>query len=120
MTISLDRKPAESRDFLVVLISTLHRLFLGLRPYWGTEAGAIQYTAVSAQPKYLLRALPFLWSGRKSRYLKTEHGYFSHNVDEARLKFDDGFTLDGELYRPDADQGPVVVQDGGPVSFLRI
>ncbi len=120
VTIGLDQNPPERRDCLLVLVSTLERLFLGLRPYWGKENLPLHYTAVGAQPQHLLRALPFLMRGRKSRYGTPENGYFSHNVQEVKLTLDSGFTLDGELYMPEARLGPVVVQNGGQASFLRL
>ena len=120
INIGLDGDPPEQRDWLVLLISTLERLFLGLRPYWGTESGPLYYTAISARPQHLLRALPSLLRGRKCRHGTPENGYFSQNVREARLTFNSGYTLDGELFTSDVGLGPVVVQDGGQASFLRL
>jgi hypothetical protein len=120
ITVGLDGQPPVKQDFLLVLISTLERLFLGLRPHWGREDGPLHYTAVAAQPRHLLRAVPSLLRGRKGRYGTPDNGYFSHNVHEVRLTLNSGFTLDGELYTPDVGLGPVVVQNGGQVSFLRL
>ncbi|MGD9336934.1 MAG: diacylglycerol kinase family protein [Syntrophobacterales bacterium] len=120
MTIALDRHPPVQVDCLLIIVSTLERLVFGLRPFWGTEKAPLHYTAISARPQYLFRALASLLRGRKGRHGTTENGYFSHNVHEVRLTFDSGFTLDGELYTPDARLGPVVVQDGGQASFLRL
>jgi hypothetical protein len=120
ITIALDRHPKEQLDCMLILVSTLERLFLKLRPFWGTESAPLRYTAISARPRHLFRALPSLLRGRKGRHGTTENGYFSHNVHEVRLTFDSGFTLDGELYLPDTRLGPVVVKDGGRASFLRL
>ena len=120
ITISLDQHCLGEQEFLVVLISTLERYFLGLRPYWGTENGPLRFTAVTARHRHLLRALPSLLRGHGSRYGTPEHGYFSHNLHEVRLVYTSGFTLDGELYASDSRLGPVVVREGGRVSFLRL
>jgi hypothetical protein len=113
---SLDGKPSEERENLFVLTTTLDRLFLGMRPYWGTENGPLHYTAVGAESKRLLRVLPSLARGRKNRNATPANGYHSHNVHEVRLEMDGDFTLDGELY--DAGQGPVTIGPAGPVIFL--
>lgn len=120
MTISLDRDPPLFLDCLAVLITTLERVSAGLRPYWGTESGPLHYTAVSTRPRKLILALPPLLCGRQGRHGTPENGYFSHNVREVRLTFEGGFTLDGELYLSDPKCGPVLVQDGGQASFLRL
>jgi hypothetical protein len=120
MLIGLDGRPPEQLNCLVVFTSTLERLFLGLRPYWGTESGPLHFTAVNSNPAHLLRALPSLLRGRRGRYGNKENGYMSHNVREVRLTFHDGYTLDGELYRPDPQRGPIQVRHGGQATFLRL
>jgi len=120
ITIAVNEDPPEQGDCLLVFVTTLERLFFGLRPYWGTENGPLHYTAVFGRPRHLLRALPYLLRGRKCRSGTPEHGYFSHNVNELRLTLDSAFALDGELYTPDSRLGPVVVKNAGPVSFLRL
>ena len=118
LEISLDKIPLPSQDYLMVLVCTLERLYLGLHPYWGPELGHLHFTAIRSRPKHLLRALPSLARGRRGRYVRSQNGYFSHNVDEVRLKLNSGFTLDGELYAPESQAGDVVVNYGGQASFL--
>ncbi len=120
MDIGLDGKRVAGQQCLLVLISTLEKLILGLRPYWGCEDGALRFTALNAHPRYLLRTILGLACGRNSRHPGTEHGYLSHNAREIELVFRGGFTLDGELYMPDAGCGPVTLQEGGQASFLRL
>ena len=81
ITTRVDQKPAEQQDYLLVFITTLQRLFLGLRPYWGSEPGPLHYTAVGASPRHFLRSIPSLMRGRRSRYVTPRNGYISHNVD---------------------------------------
>lgn len=119
VTVHLDGQPPEQHQCLLLIVSTLERLFLGLRPYWGTESGPLKYSAVSAGPRHLLRVLPSLVRGRPHPYGIPQHGYHSSNVHEVRLVLKSGYTLDGELFTPDSKSGPVVLQDAGPVSFLR-
>lgn len=109
------RRP-EKRADLLVLISTLDRLFLGMRPYWGTEEGPLRYTAVGTNPKKLLRILFALFCSGNNQQAIPANGYSSHNVTEVRLDMQGDFTLDGELYA--AGDGPVTVSSAGQALFL--
>ena len=120
ITIRLDQAPPLQGDFLLLYISTLERLFLGLRPHWGAEDAPLHLTAVSGRPRRFLRALPALARGRKSRWGTPENGYFSHNAHEIRLSMGSGFILDGELYAPDPRHNAVVIKLGGSASFLKL
>jgi hypothetical protein len=119
MTVRVDQAPALKGDILLLYISALERLFLGLRPHWGTERAPLHVTAVGARPRHFLRALPSLARGRCNRWSTPENGYFSRNAREIRLAMTDGFILDGERYHPDPRNGAVVVDHGGTVRFLR-
>lgn len=120
ITISLDHGPPIQGKFLLLYISTLERLFLGLRPHWGEEDAPLHLTAVRDRQRHFLRALPSLARGRKGRWGTPEHGYFSHNTHEIRLKMNSGFILDGELYKPDPQLNSVVIKLGGSASFLKL
>lgn len=120
ISVGLGRQPpAPPQDFLLLLVSSLERLFLGLRPYWGHEPDALFYTAIRAKPKHGLRALPPLFWGRPHRLSTPENGYASHNIDTVRLFMSERFTLDGELYTPDSTSGCVTVSQGPWMSFIR-
>jgi diacylglycerol kinase (ATP) len=120
ITVGLEGESPEKQDFLLILISTLERLFFGLRPYWGAEVAPLYYTALSARPQHLLRALPQLLRGRKSRFSTKKHGYTSLNIREARLALTGNFALDGELYSVDNRFEHVTVKEGGKALFLRL
>jgi hypothetical protein len=120
ITVEWDGHAPQQRDCLLLLASTLERLFLGLRPFWGTEAASLHYTAVNAHPDRVLRTLPALLSGRQGRYKTPANGYWSHNVDELRLILNGGFTLDGELFPPESGLQTVVLGHGGTASFIRL
>ena len=120
ITTRLDQTSAQQQKYLMVFITTLQRLFLGLRPYWGSEPKPLHYTAVDSRPRYFLRALPSLMRGRQGRYVKPDNGYTSHNIDAVQLTMRGGFNLDGQLYTPDCTLGPVRVSYGGHASFLQL
>jgi hypothetical protein len=120
ITVAVDDRPPRQMDCLLLLVSTLERLFLGLYPYWGDEKGALHYTALCARPRHLLQTLPFILRGRRNRHARPENGYFSHNASEIRLNLDSGFTLDGQLYTPANSREPTVVQSGVTAAFLQL
>ncbi len=111
---------AQEMRVMLVLISTLERLVLGFRPFWGTEPGALHFTALRAGPERFLRNLPALLRGRPGNRLTLQAGYHSHNTESLRIWMDGVFSLDGELYEAHADQGPVEVSSAGTVSFIRL
>jgi hypothetical protein len=112
----LDDRPMERRQDLFALVSTLDRLFLGMRPYWGQGPGALRYTAVSREPKRLLRVVAALFCKRISRHARPANGFFSDNAQKVTLDLQGEFTLDGELYP--VGEGPLVLTPAGPVPFL--
>ena len=120
ITIGLNQNAPQQQNYLLVLITTLQRLFLGLRPFWGSQPKPLHYTAVDAHHRHFLQALPSAMRGQKSRHLTPANGYISQNIDEAQLTLDSGFNLDGELYKPDSKLGPVLVSYGGQASFLQL
>jgi hypothetical protein len=120
MTIHLDQRSCLKDDFLLVLITTVKRLFFGLRPFWGIENAPLHVTSIHARPKHLLNVLPSLACGKASRYQIPENGYFSYNASEVRLQVSGGFTLDGELHLPASSTENIIITDGGQASFLRL
>ena len=120
LAIELDRAAPIRNDFLMVLVSTVNRFFLGLRPFWGTETGALQFTAVADRARYLMRVLPSMARGQRCRLRTPDNGYFSHNADEVRLKLNHGFMLDGELHPVGPDTQEIILNNGGQATFLTL
>lgn len=120
VTTATDGERPERRDHLVLLITTLERLVLGLRPFWGHGPGPLHYTAVMARPHRLLAALPHVLRGRAGGPATVDNGYVSRNVSEARLWLEGAsYTLDGEMFTGEPGRGPIVVREGGRVTFVR-
>ena len=116
--VRLDEGDPLPERYLVFLISSLEKLILGLRPYWGRGPGPLHLTAVAAAPKQLIRALAGLVRGTPNRYLNAQNGYYSREIDSARLRIQGGFTLDGELYRTSASDNSLTVSAGGYANFV--
>ncbi len=115
-----DRGRMYSDQVLLVAASTLDKLILGLRPSWTDEPDPVKFTAVLAHPRRLIRTVAGLVTGMGSKKLLPENGYISHNTERLELYFDDYFTLDGELYSTGRGDGPVTVENGGDLLFLRL
>lgn len=102
-------------DWLLVLASTLDRLLIGCRPYWGTEPAPLHVTAVAHRPRRLAWMLPRLLSGHGGGVAREQDGYVSHNVETLQLTGPQEFILDGELFRADA---PIRIAATRPLRFL--
>jgi diacylglycerol kinase (ATP) len=114
--IGIDGRAPVASEVQLLLASTLERLFLGMRPYWGEENGPIHFTAIKNGPRHLLSVLFSLFRSQKSRHAAPANGYFSHNVNQLQLDMEGDFTLDGELY--EIGEGEIAIAPAGPVLFL--
>lgn len=101
---------------VIVLVTTLQRLVLGMRPFWGTGPGGLQYTSIAYPPRALLGNLRRLLYGDRQRRLPA--GYLSRKADAISLRLSCPFVLDGEFYEPAPGQ-PVELRAGPRVGFLR-
>ncbi len=99
--ILLDGKPADQEEYLLVLSSTLHHIFLNIRPFWGQEPAPVRFTCVAAGAKRFVLAIPRLLSGRPGGSVTVEKGYTSHNLHQVELRMDGGLVIDGELIAPE-------------------
>ena len=121
MRVSLDAaRETPPREMVLLLVSSLERLFLGMHPYWGRETAALHCTWVEKPAPRLLRLFPSLMRGKPRPYATPARGYFSHNAGQIQLWMDGTFTLDGEMYQASTGNGPLTVSSAGELEFLRI
>jgi hypothetical protein len=119
VTVAIDDEPPSSFDCEIMYVTTLERLVLGLRPYWGVEAAPLHYASVRAGPRHWVKALPGLLRGRPNRYLTRANGYDSRNAQRLLLGTDSRFFVDGELFSPTAGM-PLAFADGGSAGFIKL
>jgi diacylglycerol kinase (ATP) len=119
ITAAVDGESPQRHDHLVLMVTTLERLVLGLRPFWGQGPGPLRYTAVLGRPRRLLAALPRVLRGRAGGAATVDNGYRSRNVDEARFWLEARYTLDGQMFTGEPGRGPIGLRDGGRVTFVR-
>ncbi len=84
----------------LVMATTLHRLFLRLCPFWGTEAAPLRFTAIAAHAARSPVAVWKVLRGLPPPRFALDSGYCSHNVEQLTVRLDCGFTIDGELFEP--------------------
>ncbi|MFQ5698585.1 MAG: diacylglycerol kinase family protein [Myxococcota bacterium] len=118
MQIQLDGEPLGFGEYSLVMATSLRRLFLGIRPFWGREARPVRFTAISSQPDRVSAAAVGILRGRPRGFVTPEKGYTSRNVNSAQLNLHCGLTIDGELFEPEADRIVRVEADRG-IRFVR-
>jgi hypothetical protein len=98
-------------EFVLVMATTLERLFLRMRPFWGQEPAPIRLTAIAANaPRSLWGALRIV-SGHPPASVLREKGYISRNIHRAVLRLRCGVTVDGELFAPQPDRTVQITAD---------
>lgn len=114
----LDGEPPAKGVVTFCLATTLDRLILGSRPYWGSEDAPIHYTAVEREARGFWTGLPRLARGDPGGRLTPERGWTSRNVDRMELRFDGPFVIDGELFEAEASAGPLSLTSPRVVEWL--
>jgi diacylglycerol kinase family enzyme len=118
ITMTLDNGRAETMDSLIVLATTLDRLILRSRPFWGHGAGNLRFTAIAYPPTGLLRYARRLLYGGEDRKLPAAT-YLSRASDRVALAMDCPFTLDGEIYQPTPGRELILTADD-EARFVRL
>ncbi len=107
--IGRDGHAEEAHETSALLATTLDRLLLGSKPYWGLEEGPIRLTVIDHEARRLWARIGRLAHGRPGGALRPEHGYSSHNASRIEIGFDGPFVVDGELYEARSENGPVTL-----------
>ncbi len=117
MTVQFNGGPGEKVTQFLALVTTLDRLILRSRPFWGQEAGVLRYTGVAYPSNQLGRSVyRLLYGGRDRRLPQPE--FMSCNADSIAFAMNCPFTLDGELFEP--EPGILVeLSKGGRLRFVR-
>jgi len=114
----------QDEEMLIIAVSTLERLFMGLKPWWRGDAtpysGPLHLSTVHFDAKHKARSLPGLLWGRRGRLATPQNGYRSTQVDTLSLLMDGPITLDGEIHHVKREHGPVHISNGGFASFVVI
>jgi len=85
---------------LLFACSTLERLLVGARPFWGTAtAEPLRYVLVERNAG-LWRGLPGLLGLPGFARPVAAGGFHSHNCTRVTLRLDSAYAIDGELFKP--------------------
>ena len=106
----------ESDARYLVIATTLGRIPLGLKPFWGNGSGPIRYTEVPAESNRLAQALIPVLRGRPKPWM-SDAGYRSGSTTALRLRLEGVVTLDGEPFRPSSN-GDVRITADDTVTFV--
>ena len=114
----LDGEMVRDGEFTLLIGSTLERLFWRLRPFWGDGEGGVRFTSVAYGAQRMGRTIPRILWGRPSARATPENGYTSRNVDRAELRFNCGYTIDGEIFPAEPDE-KVSLSADRRITFVR-
>ncbi|WP_029014133.1 diacylglycerol/lipid kinase family protein [Niveispirillum irakense] len=98
ISLSADGERAPSGNRFLFLSTTLHRLILGLWPFWNHGDARLRYLDVAAAPPSLMRALPRLAKGNPSPWMLESGAYRSGGADRIDMVLPGPFIMDGETY----------------------
>jgi len=116
--ISLDGAPTEHGSHVVVLATTVDRMFLRSRPFWNTASGPVKFTSIADPPKNLLRRVYRILYGGPNRTIP-EAAYQSRGAHRVDLEMDCPFMVDGQVFNPKEGRGVHITADE-KVSFVQI
>ncbi len=89
-----------TEECLLVMATTVERLFLRMRPFWGREPAPLRFTAIAARTAHLRRNAVGILRGRPGPRITHEAGATSRNLHSLELTLDCGAMLDGEMFDP--------------------
>ena len=99
LAVGFDNAAADTRRRVFVLVTTLHRLILGTRPFWNLGQGPLRYSAIADPAQGLLRHAYALLYGGGERRLPPET-YESRSCHRLELGTDEEIILDGQFFMP--------------------
>ena len=116
--LAIDGETRREEDLAILIATTLDRLVLRSRPYWGADGHALRHTRFAYPPKGLVRNARRLLYGGAERRLPPD-SYRSGGAGRLDLWLDSPFTIDGEFFTPTPGR-PVTVTADETVSFVRL
>ncbi len=115
MSVRIGEEVVASGLQLAFLATTLHRLVLGARPFWGSGEGALRVSVFGhPPPRFLLRYLPAVLRGRGAALPQNMK---SLRTDALEVEAEGSFILDGERFEPPLD-APLRISRGADFRYI--
>jgi diacylglycerol kinase (ATP) len=111
MIVSVDGRMVTQGDQLMLLATTLDKLILGTRPFWGGKQGSLRATVFPYPLPSLARWLVPLMYGAENR--RVPEGAKSFSCEAFEIETASGFVMDGEFF--EAPIGEALRIETGPV-----
>ena len=103
-------KHSPAAGALVFATSTLDRLLVGVRPFWGSQTNEpMPYVLVERDAK-LARNLPGLLGVKGFKRPLASQGFHSHNCTRLVLRTSHAYAIDGELFTPQRGEVELTIE----------
>ena len=100
---------------LLFLATTLDKLILGSRPFWGAKTGSFRASVFPHPPPSIPRWLWTSMFGPQDR--KMPAGCYSFSSDAMTIETQCPFVIDGEFFDP-PDDAPLRIEKGAEFTYL--
>lgn len=120
VSLRLDDGAVRERATVILAISTLSRLFAGIRPFWGQGEGPLQVTQIQIGATRFVRTFWSILRGKANANAVPASGYESEQVSRIELSMAGGLNLDGEVFYLQSGDAPVRIDAMGPLCFLKL
>ena len=104
---------------VILVASSLERLFLGINPFWVGGRQPLRLTFVDEGATRFLSTFSSIIRGRANRHAQPQNGYQSYRAEQALISFDGQFNMDGEIIEVSRARGPAQLSAEGPLNFVR-
>ena len=116
MSITVDGEVKAAFDQLLFLVTTLHKLILGSRPFWNVGDADLKASAIAYPHPSILRYLVPVLYGKPDRNLP-EPDFMSFTGEEIGLSTASSVVIDGEMFEAPAT-GEIKISAGPAFEYL--
>jgi diacylglycerol kinase (ATP) len=115
ITLTADGQRLCDGQQLLMLATTLDKLILGSRPFWGGASAAMRLTVMPYPvPSFVRWLLPLMYG---SEHRTAPPGAISKAAHACEVECKTDFVLDGEFYQP-PDHGPLLLETGPDFEYI--